>query len=63
MENDKSNQQVFKPAVTPPNTPTDQAELLRRIRQGQSPASPPLRVHPYMSGRQQAYSQRPPEAH
>jgi hypothetical protein len=63
MKNDKSGQQSFKPAVTPPNTADDQAELLRRIRQGQSSERTPLPIHPYMQGRQQGYAERAPEAH
>jgi hypothetical protein len=57
MKNDKSGQQNFKPAVTPPNTAPDQAQLLQQIhRQVQSPASTPLRVDPFMRGRQQRYA-------
>jgi hypothetical protein len=63
MNNDKSGQQSFKPAGIPPNTSDDQAELLRRIRQVQSPTNSPLRADPYMRGRQQRFSERAPEGH
>jgi hypothetical protein len=63
MNNDKSGQQGFKPAGTPPNTADDQAELLRRIRESQSRAAKPLRVDPFMRGRQQGYAERAPEGH